>query len=43
MGKSARIVLLVTAVLAVVLALSASIAMADEMGPGVTTPIATHT
>jgi len=40
MGKFARIVLFATTVLAFALAASASIALADSMGPGVTTPVA---
>lgn len=40
MGKFTRIVLFVTAALAFALAASASIALADSMGPGVTAPIA---
>jgi len=42
MGKFPRIVLFVMTVLAVALAASASIALADSMGPGVTTHIAGH-
>jgi hypothetical protein len=43
MGRFTRIVLLVTTAVAFALAASASIALADSIGPGVTAPIAAHT